>query len=114
MGLPPQTLLGDIVPKPLLRFAAVLSSLACMYRVAIHEGMFSDGRILPRPFLRFAAVLTGLTRSYQAKNTDISRIKRRICARRFPKGDRKALWWGDGAKPHIPKCLDICLLKCSV
>lgn len=23
MGLPPQTLLGDIVPKPLLRFAAV-------------------------------------------------------------------------------------------
>ena len=27
--------------------------------------------------------------------------KRSICARRFPKGDRKALWWGDGAKPHI-------------
>ena len=26
LGLPPQTLLGDIVPKPLLRFAAALSS----------------------------------------------------------------------------------------
>ena len=50
----------------------------------------------------------------QANNTDISRIKRSICARRFPKGDRKALWWGDGAKPHIPKCLDSCFLKCSV
>ncbi len=41
MGLPPQTLLGDIVPKPLLRFAAALSSLAGMYRVAIHEGGYS-------------------------------------------------------------------------
>ena len=35
--------------------------------------------------------------------------KLRLRARRFPKGDaakaavnvRKALWWGDGAKPHI-------------
>ena len=40
----------------------------------------------------------------QVNNTDISRTKRRICARRFPKGERKALWWGDGAKPHILKC----------
>lgn len=24
---------------------------------------------------------------------------------------RKALWWGDGAKPHIHKCLDSCFLK---
>ena len=29
------------------------------------------------------------------------------------KRKRKALWWGDGAKPHIPKCLDICFLKCQ-
>ncbi len=43
MGLPPQTLLGDIVPKPLLRFAAALSSLAGMYRVAIHEGNIPEG-----------------------------------------------------------------------
>jgi hypothetical protein len=43
MGLPPQTLLGDIVPKPLLRFAAALSSLAGMYRVAIHEGDIPEG-----------------------------------------------------------------------
>ena len=40
----------------------------------------------------------------QVNNTDLSRTKRRICARRFPKGERKALWWGDGAKPHILKC----------
>ena len=45
--------------------------------------------------------------SCQANNTDISSVKLSIFARRFPKGDRKALWWGDGAKPHIPKCLDI-------
>ncbi len=53
-------------------------------------------------------------RDCQANTTDISRIKLSICARRFPKGDRKALWWGDGAKPHIQKCLDICFLKYSV
>ena len=47
----------------------------------------------------------------QAHSADISRVCLSICARRFPKGDRKALWWGDGAKPHIPKCLDICFLK---
>ena len=40
-------------------------------------------------------------RGCQANKTDISRVKSSICARRFPKGDRKALWWGDGAKPHI-------------
>ena len=28
--------------------------------------------------------------------------------------NRKALWWGDGAKPHVRKCLDRCLLKCLV
>ena len=54
MGLPPQTLLGDIVPKPLLRFAAVLTGLTCMYRVAIHEGCYLLTEILPRPLLRFA------------------------------------------------------------
>ena len=59
MGLPPQTLLGDIVPKPLLRFAAALSSLAGMYRVAIHEGIFLRGIPPQTPFFRFAAVSTG-------------------------------------------------------
>ena len=54
MGLPPQTLLWDIVPKPFLRFAAAFSSLAGMYRVAIHEGCYLLTEILLRPFLRFA------------------------------------------------------------
>ena len=34
-----------------------------------------------------------------------------ICARRFPKGDRKALWWGDGAKPHILEMLRFLFLE---
>ncbi|MEE0401127.1 MAG: hypothetical protein UDN39_04185 [Christensenellales bacterium] len=53
-------------------------------------------------------------RGCQANDTVILRIRLGIYARRFPKGDRKALWWGDGAKPHIQKCLDICFLKCLV
>ena len=65
MGLPPQTLLGDIVPKPLLRFAAALSSLAGMYRVAIHEGIFSDGGFSRDPFFvsRCFNKVSGLERS---------------------------------------------------
>ena len=42
-----------------------------------------------------------------------------IFARRFPKGDaakaavnaRKALWWGDGAKPHILEMLRLLYLE---
>lgn len=59
--------------------------------------------------------LYGMNREKQGlNNTDISGTKQSICARRFPKGERKAIWWGDGAKHHIPKCLDIYSLKCSV
>ena len=36
---------------------------------------------------------------------NLSKTKLSIFARRIPKGDRKALWWGDGAKPHIQKVL---------
>ena len=63
---------------------------------------------------RKSNIKPGYSGSCQANDTDISRIKLSICARRIPKGERKALWWGDGVKPHIPKCLDICFLKCSV
>ena len=35
----------------------------------------------------------------QANDTDISKSKTKFFARRFPKGERKALWWGDGQSP---------------
>ena len=73
------------------------------------------------PPLRFAAALTGLAKSYQAKNTDLSRIKRRIAPEGFQRAmrqtgavnARKALWWGDGAKPHILIMLRYLFLECS-
>ena len=50
---------------------------------------------------------------YQHNNVDISRIKRGIVPEGFQRAMRqtgavnvrKALWWGDGAKPHILKML---------
>ena len=47
-----------------------------------------------------------LTEKLEKKAVKLIQIfqeKLSICARRFPKGDRKALWWGDRAKPHILK-----------
>ena len=39
---------------------------------------------------------------WSCHNTDISRVKRSICARRFPKGERKALWCARRRKPLHP------------
>ena len=68
--------------------------------VVLHPG----GAIQRNPGLLCIRRLQFKDKNDQVNNTDISRTKRRICARRFPKGERKALWWGDGAKPHILKC----------
>ncbi len=44
-------------------------------------------------------------------DTDILRIRLGIYARRFPKGDRKALWWGDGAKAPYSQMLRYLFLE---
>ena len=61
-------------------------------------------------------------RGCQANDNDISRKNEAFVPEGFQRAmrqtgavnARKALWWGDGAKPHIHKCLDICFLKCLV
>ena len=42
-------------------------------------------------------------RGCQAKNPNFPSNTKRVCARRFPKGDRKALWRGVGAEPQAQK-----------
>ena len=55
----------------------------------------------------------------QANNTDISRKKEVFAPEGFQRAmrqtgavnARKALWWGDGAKPHILKCFRYLFLE---
>ena len=77
MGLPPHTPLGDFIPKPHLRFAAVLSGLAESGFASLPDSCFLIGvtgetiglppHTLPEGFhpsdshLRFAAALTCFT-----------------------------------------------------
>ena len=81
MGLPPHTPLGDFIPKPHLRYAAVLSGLAesgfalrpdsCFFeslRDLGERGVTMGlpphallGDFIPKPHLRFAAALTCFT-----------------------------------------------------
>ena len=62
-----------------------------------------------------------IRRSCQANNTDISRKNEVFEPEGFQRAmrqtgavnARKALWWGDGAKPHILIMLRYLFLECS-
>ena len=121
MGLPPHTPAGNIVP-------CTLSSL----RGGLKKGGEGWG-VSPADSARGTPVSqTSISasrrleirknRGCQANDNDISRKNEAFVPEGFQRAmrqtgavnARKALWWGDGAKPHIYKRLDICFLKCSV
>ncbi len=66
--------------------------------------------LIPR---RFPRIESKLSKGAVKLTKPVFQEKLGIFARRFPKGDRKALWWGDGAKPHILKMLSFLILEIS-